>query len=96
MDKAKVGEASRQFGANLQDQMYRTQLAHKELMLKQEAFNADMNFKLLELITTSTLQGLALQVQAAGQETDFSGGTATLQAIQDNIQTMLDRSNPKT
>ena len=59
MDKAKVGEASRQFGANLQDQMYRTQLAHKELMLKQEAFNADMNFNGRQNEDTEIIRGPA-------------------------------------
>ena len=96
MDKAKVGEASRQFGANLQDQMYRTQLAHKELMLKQEAFNAEQNMRLVELITQSTLGFLQLQVQAAGQETDFGGGVKTYETLQRQLEGLWSRSNPKT
>jgi hypothetical protein len=94
MDKAKVGEASRQFGANLQDQMYRTQLAHKELMLKQEAFNAEQNMRLVELISQSTLGFLQLQVQAAGQETDFSGGVKTYETLQKQFEELWSRSNP--
>lgn len=96
MDKAKVGEASRQFGANLQDQMYRTQLAHKELMLKQEAFNAEQNMRLVELISQSTLGFLQLQVQAAGQETDFGGGVKTYETLQNQLEGLWSRSNPKT
>ena len=96
MDKAKVGEASRQFGANLQDQMYRTQLAHKELMLKQEAFNAEQNMRLVELISQSTLGFLQLQVQAAGQETDFGGGVTTYETLQKQLEELWSRSNPKT
>ena len=96
MDKAKVGEASRQFGANLQDQMYRTQLAHKELMLKQEAFNAEQNMRLVELISQSTLGFLQLQVQAAGQETDFGGGVKTYETLQKQLEGLWSRSNPKT
>jgi len=95
MDKAKVGEASRQFGANLQDQMYRTQLAHKELMLKQEAFNAEQNMRLVELISQSTLGMMQLQVQAAGSDVDFSGGVSTFETLQSQLENLLSRSNPK-
>jgi hypothetical protein len=94
MDKAKTGEASRQFGANLQDQMYRTQLAQKELLLKQEAFNAEQNFRLVELITNSTTQMMGLQVQAAGNKTDFAGGISTFNTLAGDLQALLARSNP--
>lgn len=96
MDKAKVGEASRQFGANLQDQMYRTQLAQKELMLKQDAFNAEQNMRLVELISQSTLGFMQLQVSAAASETDFSGGVTTYETLQKQLEGLLSRSNLKT
>ena len=93
MDKAKTGEASRQFGANLQDQMYRTQLAQRELLLKQEAFNAEQNFRLVELITNSTLAMMGQQVQAAGSDVDFGGNLTTFNDLQAKLERLLARSN---
>lgn len=88
-------EQSKQFGANLADQMTRTQLAHRELILKQEAFNAEQNMRLVELITQSTLGMMQLQVQAAGSDVDFSGGVTTFEALQSQLENLLSRSNPK-
>ncbi len=89
MDKAKVGEASRQFGANLQDQMYRTQLAHKELMLKQEAFNAEQNMRLLEILTNAALASTGQQIQASASEVPMEGLTESYQSILDRIKGYL-------
>lgn len=89
MDKAKVGEASRQFGANIGDQMYRTQLAHKELMLKQEAFNADANMRLLEMLTNAALTSTGQQIQASIGEVPLSGLTSSYQSILDRIKGYL-------
>jgi len=88
-------EQSRQFGANLADQMTRTQLAHRELILKQEAFNAEQNMRLVELISQSTLGMMQLQVQAAGSDVDFSGGVSTFETLQSQLENLLSRSNPK-
>jgi hypothetical protein len=94
MDKAKTGEASRQFGANLQDQMYRTQLAQKELLLKQEAFNAEQNFRLVELITNATTTMTGQQVAAAQNDIVDSGITSSFDKLQSQLQALLARSNP--
>ena len=88
-------EQSKQFGANLADQMTRTQLAHRELILKQEAFNAEQNMRLVELISQSTLGMMQLQVQAAGSDVDFSGGVTTFETLQSQLENLLSRSNPK-
>ena len=88
-------ENSRQFGASLADQVMRTQLAHRELMLKQDAFNAEQNMRLVELITQSSLGAMQLQVQAAtGGVTDDSGITASFNQLQQQLQNLLARSNP--
>lgn len=91
--KAQLTEQSRQFGANLSDQMYRTQLAHKELMLKQEAFNADQNMKLVDLIATSTLTMMGQQMQAASGDIDYSGNLATFNNLQAQLQRLIGASN---
>ena len=88
-------ENSRQFGASLADQVMRTQLAHRELMLKQDAFNAEQNMRLVELIAQSSLGAMQLQVQAAtGGVTDDSGITASFNQLQQQLQNLLARSNP--
>ena len=88
-------ENSRQFGANLADQMTRTQLAHRELILKQDAFNAEQNARIVELIAQSSLGAMQLQVQAAtGGVEDDSGITASFNQLQQQLQNLLARSNP--
>ena len=88
-------ENSRQFGANLADQMTRTQLAHRELILKQDAFNAEQNARIVELISQSSLGAMQLQVQAAtGGVEDDSGITASFNQLQQQLQNLLARSNP--
>ena len=86
-------ENSRQFGASLADQVMRTQLAHRELMLKQDAFNAEQNLKLVELITQSNLSMFGLQVQAASSEIDDSGITGSFNQLQKQLEALLARSN---
>jgi len=39
---------------------------------------------------------LQLQVQAAGQETDFGGGVTTYETLQKQLEELWSRSNPKT
>ena len=91
---ASLQENSRQFGANLADQVMRTQLAHRELMLKQDAFNADQNMRLVELISQSTLGFMQLQTSAAQNDVDFSGGVTTFDTLQRQLENLLSRSNP--
>ena len=91
---ASLQENSRQFGANLADQVMRTQLAHRELMLKQDAFNAAQNLKLVELITQSSLGFMQLQVSAANNDIDFGGSVSTFEALQAKMDALFARSNP--
>ena len=87
---AAAEEQSRQFGASLVDQMYRSQLAHRELMLKQEAFNAEQNMAIVELIANATIAMTGQQVQAAvGGVEDDSGITATFNSLQSQLQRLI-------
>ena len=87
---AAAEEQSRQFGAGLVDQMYRSQLAHRELMLKQEAFNAEQNMRIVELIAQTTAGLGQLQVQAAvGGVDDDSGITSMFDNLQQQLQRLI-------
>ena len=87
MDAQRMGEQSRQFGASLAADMYRSQLAGQELRLKQEAFNAEQNMRIVDLITNMTMAMTGQQVQAALGDVDDSGMTKTF----NNLQQMLER-----
>lgn len=93
---ANLQETSKQFGANLVDQMTRTQLAHKELMFKQDAFNAEQNARIVELISESTLGMMQLQVSAASADVDFGGNLSTWEKLQSQLSGLLSRSNAAT
>ena len=94
--RAAAGEQSRQFGAGLADQLTRTQLAHKELMLKQEAFNADMNMQLVQLISSVTMAQTGQQLTAAQSNIDDSGITSTFNNLQAQLQRLISSSNKTT
>ena len=93
---ANLQETSKQFGANLADQMTRTQLAHRELMFKQDAFNAEQNARIVELISESTLGMMQLQVSAASADVDFGGNLSTWEKLQSQLSGLLSRSNAAT
>lgn len=89
-------EQSRQFGASNALDQTRTQLMHKELMLKQDAFNAEQNMKLIDMISSlATTQG-SLQISAAQSgKVDISGVNSTFESLLGQIGALLKKSNPE-
>jgi hypothetical protein len=82
-------EQSRQFGASLSQDAARTSLARGELLLKQEAFNAEQNMRLVELIASSAMSMTGQQLQAAGAGISDTGITSTFNNIQKQLETLL-------
>ena len=88
-------EQSRQFGASLEQDALRTQLSHRELMLKQDAFNAEQNLRLVEIISNATMAMTGQQVQAAISDVSDSGITSTFNTLQKQLEGLLSRSNTR-
>ena len=86
-------EQSRQFGASNALDQTRTQLMHKELMLKQEAFNAEQNMRLVEMINALTMGQAGLQVQAAMGDVDDSGITKAFNNLQSQLQRLQESAS---
>ncbi len=82
-------EQSRQFGASLEQDALRTQLAHRELMLKQDAFNAEQNMRIIEMITNATMAQTGQQVQAAIGKVKDSGILGTFNKLQEFLGEFL-------
>ena len=82
-------EQSRQFGASLEQDATRTQLAHRELMLKQDAFNAEQNLRLVEIISNATMAMTGQQVQAALGDVDESGIVGTYNKLLGDLERWL-------
>jgi len=88
-------ERSRQFGASHEQDATRTQLMHKELMLKQDAFNAEQNLRLVQLISEATMSMTGQQVQAAMGDVSDSGITASFNTLMKQLEDLLSRSNTR-
>lgn len=88
-----TGEASRQFGASMAESLMRAQLAQKELMLKQEAFNADANRQLIALISEVTMQMTQQQLSAASGDISDTKITTTFNDLQAQLERLLENSN---
>lgn len=64
-------EQSRQFGASLEQDALRTQIASQELRARQNMFNKEQNLKLYDMMAELATQQAAMQVSAATSDQDF-------------------------
>ena len=96
LNKAQLEEQSRQFGASFADQAYRTQLAYKELLLKQDAFNAEQNMKIVDLISSAAMAMTNQQVTAASNNVNDAGITTTFNTLQAQLQSLLQSINTQS
>lgn len=87
-------EQSRQFGATLEQDAIRIQLAYKELVMRQEMFNAEQNLRLVSLVSQLVTSQAQLQVQAASAEVGDEAITAAFDDMILNIGALLKKSNP--
>ena len=87
-------EQSRQFGASLEQDHLRTQMTHRDLMMRQDQFNAQQNLRLVEIITNATLAMTGQQVQAAISDVSDGGITSSFSVLQSQLEQLLARSNP--
>lgn len=95
-ERKKFVEQSRQFGATLEQDALRTQVAFRELLLRQDMFNKEQNLKSIEIMTNLASQQAALQVSAATSGVSFNMGPVN-KIFNDMITSMnatLRRSNP--
>jgi len=86
-------EQSRQFGASLEQDSLRTQLASRELVLKQAQFNAESNLKVLGLVSDLVGQQMSLQMQASMADISDSKVTQAFDSMITNVTNILKRSN---
>lgn len=95
LDREKMMEQSRQFGASLEQDALRTQIANRELILKRDSFNADQNLRAVELITNLGNQQASLQVQAAtsGRRVDMDPVNKIFNDLISSINDTLKTSN---
>lgn len=87
-------EQSRQFGATLQQDQIRTQLAENELLLRQDMFNATQNMALVDMISRLTMAQTQLQVQAAASDINDSAVTSAYDSLITQVSALIKKSNP--
>jgi hypothetical protein len=95
-ERKKFVEQSRQFGATLAQDAQRTQIAFRELLLKQDMFNKEQNLRSIEMMANLGAQQAAMQVQAATSGTKFNMGPVNtiFNNLISSINSTLKRSNP--
>lgn len=88
-------EQSRQFGATLEQDQLRTDIAHKELLARQDMFNASQNLALVEMISRLTMSQAQAQVTAAINDVGDSAITQSYDSLISQIGALIRKSNPE-
>lgn len=88
-------ENSRQFGANNQQDSFRTQIAFRDLLLRQDMFNREQNLKTVEILSNLVTAQANMQIQAASADIKDDAVTEAFNSMITNIANLLERSNVK-